>query len=47
MLAEMPFSVVSDTRIDPFIEGEEGFTIAQEVFGAMMQQMQGAMPAAG
>jgi hypothetical protein len=47
MMAEMPFTVVSDTHIDPFIEGEEGFAIAQEVFGAMMQKMQGAMPAAG
>jgi hypothetical protein len=45
--AEMPFTSVSDTRIDAFIEGEEGFVIAQEVFGAMMQQMQGARPAGG
>jgi hypothetical protein len=47
MMAEMPFSPVSDTRIDPFVEGEAGFAIAQEVFGQMMQKMQGGMSASG
>jgi muconolactone delta-isomerase len=41
MMAEMPFSPVSDTHVDPFVEGESGFSIAQEVFQGMMQKMQG------
>jgi hypothetical protein len=39
MMAEMPFTSVSDVRIDPFIEGEAGFAIGQEVFENMAQSM--------
>lgn len=42
MMAELPFAPFSDTRIDPFVEGDEGFVIAQEVFATMMQSMQGS-----
>jgi muconolactone delta-isomerase len=40
MMAEMPFSPVSEIRIDPFVDGESGFAIAQETFESMMQNMQ-------
>jgi muconolactone delta-isomerase len=42
MMAEMPFTAVSDVHIDPFIEGEAGFAISQEIFEAMAQNMRGA-----
>jgi hypothetical protein len=39
MLAEMPFTSVSDTHVDPIVLGDAGFSIAQEVFQEMMQKM--------
>jgi hypothetical protein len=42
MMAEMPFTSVSDVHIDPFMEGDAGFGIGQEVFESMAQSMKGA-----
>jgi muconolactone delta-isomerase len=42
MMAEMPFTSVSDVHIDPFMEGEAGFAVGQEVFESMAQSMKGA-----
>ena len=41
-IAEMPFTPFSDVHIDPFVEADRGFEIAEEVFQNMMQGMQGA-----
>ena len=41
MMAEMPFSPVSDTHIDPFVSGESGFSIAHEVFQEMASKFPG------
>ncbi len=39
MMAEMPFSPVSDIEVLPFTPGAEGFDIAHEVFAGVLQAM--------